>query len=160
MRGAAPAVAVRTASRTMNKPTSDGSQLRAAVVLWDSIYFTMSYRVDRNILVLKRSSQQIDSLQQYQVECAQVMKLMLENADVRGIVVDMRAARARQDEVYEQATRGVSDLTFATYRRVAMLFRSVAGALQMRRFAGDRGDQLLSTTVEDDAVDFASRRTK
>ena len=120
----------------------------------------MSYRVDRNILVLKRSSQQIDSLQQYQVECAQVMKLMLENADVRGIVVDMRAARARQDQLYEQATRSVSDLTFATYRRVAMLFRSVAGALQMRRFAGDRGDQLLSTTVEDDAVDFASRRTK
>jgi hypothetical protein len=29
----------------MNKPTNDGSQQGSAIVLWDSIYFTMSYRV-------------------------------------------------------------------------------------------------------------------
>jgi hypothetical protein len=153
------AVAVPAAGKSMNKSTSAGSQQWAAVVLWDSIYFTMKYRVDQNILVLKRKSQRIDSLPEYQRECSHLMKLMQENADVRGIVIDMREARPRQDQVYEAATRGVSDLTFATYRKVAMLFRSVAGALQMRRFAGDKGDQLLTTTVEDEAVAFASRRT-
>ena len=152
-------VAVPAAGMSMREFPSAGSQQGAAVVIWDSLYFTMKYRVDQNILVVKRKSRRIDSLPEYQLECSHLMKLMQENADVRGIVIDMREARARQDQMYEEATRGVSDLTFATFRRVAMLFRSVAGALQMRRFAGNRGDQLLSTTVEDDAVAFASRRT-
>jgi hypothetical protein len=152
-------VPVPAAAKAMNKSTSAGSQQWAAVVLLDSIYFTMKYRVDQNILVLKRKSQRIDSLPEYQSECSHLMKLMQENANVRGIVIDMREARARQDQLYEEATRGVSDLTFATYRKVAMLFRSVAGALQMRRFAGNKGDQLLTTTVEDEAMAFASRRT-
>ena len=143
----------------MNRVTNAGSKTGAAIVLWDSTYFTMSYRVERNILVLKRKGQPIDSLRDYQLECTQLMELMGKNADVRGIIIDMRDAQARQDRVYERATHDFSEFTFATYRRVAMLFRSVAGALQMRRFAGERGNQLLSTTVEAEAVAFASRRS-
>ena len=142
--------------QTMGKLASAPSGV--AIVISDAVYFTLSYRVEENIVVLKRNCRPIDALEDYQLECARLMELMRENANVRGIVVDMRDARARQDPMYERATRDFSEFTFATYRRVAMLFRSVAGALQMRRFAGSRGEQLLSTTDEAEAIAFASRR--
>jgi hypothetical protein len=143
----------------MSRVNDARSPSGAAIPLWDSTHFSMSYRVGDNILVLKRKSQPIESLRDYQRECTHLMELMRDNANVRGIVIDMRDAQARQDPAYERATHDFSEFTFATYRRVAMLFRSVAGALQMRRFAGDRGDQLLSTTVEGEALAFASRRS-
>jgi hypothetical protein len=153
------AASSRRRSESMKRQPDAGSPNAAAIVLHECAHFTMTYDVHNNILVMKRTNRLIESLRGYQLDCERMMELIPQNADVRGIVVDMRDARARQDRAYEMATREICELTFATYSRVAMLFRSAAGALQMRRFAGDRGDKLLSTTVEADAIAFASRRT-
>jgi len=134
---------------------SDGPR-DASIPLHDSPWFSMTYRVGLNILVMKRKSLAIDSLQEYEGECAKLELLMRDNSDVRGIVIDMRDVRARQDSEYEQATSKLSQTTFTLFPKIAMLFRSAAGTLQMRRFAGDRGEQLLSTTDERAAFTFAS----
>ncbi len=146
------------ATRRMNQHLQDDEQAKAGIVLWQSQLFIMTYRVRANVLVLKRTSHPLGPLTEYERECAKLQSLMTDNQGVRGIVIDMRDARPRQDEAYEAATRGVSQTTFALFPKVAMLFRSVAGALQMRRFVGDRGGQLLSTTDEAEAFVFASNR--
>ncbi len=142
----------------MSQDLPDHDQAGASIVLWHSQLFIMTYRVRANVLVMKRTSHPLGPLPEYERECAKLQSIMADNRGVRGIVIDMRDARPRQDEAYETATRSVSETTLALFPKVAMLFRSVAGALQMRRFVGDRGGQLLSTTDEAEAFVFASRR--
>jgi len=110
-----------------------------------------------NIVVLTRSSAPIEDLDVFSAAVQSLVAKMRSNRDVRGILVDMRAAPSRNDTAYEDATADLRRETYA-FKRVAMLFSSVAGALQVKRLGGSGETPLLATTDEDAALEFAATR--
>ncbi len=132
---------------------------RSRVVLYATKHWSFELDVVHNMLLLRRSSELIGSMDEFVHQTVEIAKLMEDNIDVRGIVVDMRSAKSRQDMNYEMATRGLRQTTYSLFRRVAVLCSTAAGVLQVRRLSGPLdSERHLVTTNEADAFAFASVR--
>jgi hypothetical protein len=76
----------------------------------------------------------------------------LERSD-QALLMDMRLARGRNDDAYERAVARHRADTVAGFRRVAVLVRSVPGALQVQRHVKeDKLAQVRVFSSESDAL--------
>ncbi len=133
---------------------------RARVVLHSSKYWNLEHQITSNVLVLMRTNEAIDIMDDFIHETGDVVTLMRENQDVRGLVVNMRAARSRNDSDYESATAELREVTYCGFKRVALVLASAAVALQQSRLGGNNnGIPLLMTSDMESALTFASVRS-
>lgn len=137
----------------------DALTARSRVVLYATGYWVFELDVIHNVLALRRSAEPIADMDEFVHQASELARLMEDNGDVRGIVVDMRLAKSRHDMNYELATRQLREMTYATFRRVVVLCTTAAGVLQVRRLSGDLdAARHLVTTDEAQAFAFASVR--
>jgi hypothetical protein len=129
-------------------------------VLVSTPFWLMERDRDRNIVMLRRSADPIDSLTELRSQNRTLVDLMNQTKDANGIVVDMRQAPSRNDPAFEDAMRHLRSCIYTTYPRVAVLLVSAVGVLQVNRIGRNEGAETLATLSEEAADKFAQGLTR
>ncbi|WP_437653161.1 hypothetical protein [Sorangium sp. So ce1182] len=104
--------------------------------------------VDRTAKFVRvtRTAEPFDSLEQVEQKCLELIAaLALLDRRTMSLFLDIRAAPARNDPEFEQATTRLRVAAVRGFARVAVLVQTSAGALQVQRHSREDGiDRLIS----------------
>jgi cytochrome b involved in lipid metabolism len=147
--GWAPSVApVRAVTRTVEE-----SNMRITVLSSD--FWLMEEDQVRKVVVLKRSAQPVEAIDDLILANRNVIaKMRPDHADY-GVVVDMRQAPSRNDPEFEDAMRLLRLEVSKHFARVAVLVTSAVGVLQVARMSRNEGAETFATQDELAAMRFA-----
>lgn len=108
--------------------------------------FIRLWQEDESAAVLRlcRTDERIETLEQAaQVWGAVAAALRGIDRSKFGLLIDFRAARGRNDAAFERTVAPFRTETTRGFRRVAVLTKSTAGALQVQRLAKEDGVESL-----------------
>ncbi len=109
-----------------------------------------------SVLILRRSTEMIDSTAELREENLQVAGCLAAKHRRWGGVVDMRLAPGRGDRDFEQAMGFLRHTLSVHLARLSVLVTSAAGVLQVSRIDRVEGKSTLATQNEAEALRFAS----
>lgn len=112
------------------------------------------------VLILRRTDVRADDLQALAGENAALILQFESRHRDWGIVVDMRLARPRNDDGFEDAMRPLRAAVERSFARVVILVSSAVGVLQVKRIGESEGASSLMSRDEDEALQLASGRLK
>jgi hypothetical protein len=92
----------------------------------------------------------------------ETMLRKLDSIDRRlyGLLVDVRLAPPRNDDTFEQVVERHLQGLYSGYRRVAILVKTEAGRLQMKRLARQRSLDLAAFVDEAAALSYVTEKEK
>ena len=108
--------------------------------------------------ILRRTSVRADDLETLRDENRAIIALFDDSWRSWGIVVDMREARARNDESFEEAMKPLRKAVNTHFARVAVLLSSAVGVLQVERLQASETARSRAMRDEDEAIAFARGR--
>lgn len=108
-------------------------------------------------LVLRRTKLDISSLELMRGEYERLISVFPSKA--RGLLIDSRAARPRNDPAFEEVSKALRVRVVETFERVALIVETVAGAMQIGRLVRDEGVSNARAFYEyDEAVGWLSEQ--
>ncbi len=91
------------------------------------------------LMMIIRTSEAFTSIEEIKRTCAEVVEALDRGGRGGPLLVDLRAARGRNDEPFEAAMRSFRPRFFAGYDPIGIFVRSVVGTLQVQRHLREDG---------------------
>lgn len=141
-------------TRRSSSPSPQGEgQLLETVA--STSYWELSMNRPRGVVVVRRTPVAVDSLEELAKQNEAIIGRLPRADDGLGIVVDVRAAPARNDVAFENTMRRFRAEVSRRFARVAVLLDSDRGVLQVNRLSRAEGAAHFATRNEAAAMKFA-----
>ena len=105
--------------------------------------------------VLRRTAKRADDLDALRAANAEVTSYFEPHHQSWGLVVDMRAASARNDDAFEAAMQPLRTRVSRHFARVVLLLSSAVGVLQVERLRATDASTWRATRSESEAITWA-----
>ncbi len=121
----------------------------------ESPYFRLGPTGVEGVACLQRTASAYPSLEEVHDEVEAVLACLAERRIGGGLIVDMRRARPRNDDAFEQAMERLRLGVGEYFSPVVILVRTAAGQMQSTRLHRETGVHYAITSDADEAVRMA-----
>ncbi|WP_437734450.1 hypothetical protein [Sorangium sp. So ce1335] len=118
-------------------------------------HFVVAVDHTAKIVRVMRTAEPFESIEQIEQKCQEnIDALALVDRSAMSLLLDIRAAPARNDPKFESATLKLRTGAVRGFARVAVLVGTSAGALQVRRHSREDGVERMISDDEGELLDY------